>query len=369
MICLEFYHRSIKTRYVLKCISVLLFFIVIGLYWNSLSSTLQTRSKFLDLILTDTIMILLPKENFYGCSSVSDTYPLWNRRFINQLFWAGIVSLIFSIITLFAYGYGNQEIFDLSLGICLCVLHYSEWCLYMTVSISESWICISSTINIIFVLLGSANMKQSSLQKSAFAIANRGSAIKLFRWHVLSACCLVPAFLKLALLWINKYIDDSSTHNTLNHRVHFEKGFVLGLYLMILGFICSERMYLCVRELAAQLLKFPIFVTCFTQFHAFIQSISMLAYFHSAVVLVWPQIVLFMYPKGELSLSSNNHVLIQFSCSCLMTSFALILPSVINSNTTSCEMYTQSRSIGKLGFLLLVWTINSRQLELNLLGS
>ncbi|CAH8659431.1 unnamed protein product [Heterobilharzia americana] len=127
-------------------------------------------------------------------------------------------------------------------------------------------------------------------------------------------------------------------------------------------------MYLCVRELAAQLLKFPIFVTCFTQFHAFIQSISMLAYFHSAVVLVWPQIVLFMYPKGELSLSSNNHVLIQFSCSCLMTSFALILPSVINSNTTSCEMYTQSRSIGKLGFLLLVWTINSRQLELNLPG-
>nr|CAH8871816.1 unnamed protein product [Trichobilharzia regenti] len=336
---IRLHHQTIQKQYVLKCISLILLFLMIGLYWNKLSKTL----------------------------SISQ-HPLWNRRLMNQLFWSSVICLISSISTLFAYEYGNQELFDLVLGVCFYVFHYSEWCLYMTISISESWLFVSSLISIAFVFLLFAIIKGSSVRNSTFYVFSRRSKIQLFNWHVFSTCCLVPALLKLVLLWINRFITDSSQQNVMDHRAYFEKGFVLGLYLVILGFVCIERIHLFAKELTTWLLKFPILTSYFRQNHIIIESVTLIAYFHCAITLVWPQVLILMHSQTEMSVTSYTCILIQLSASCLMTSLAQILPSLFRINWSNAEMSTHSRCLGKLGFLLLMWFVNSRQLDLTLSG-
>ncbi|XP_018655305.1 hypothetical protein Smp_198450 [Schistosoma mansoni] len=70
----------------------------------------------------------------------------------------------------------------------------------------------------------------------------------------------------------------------------------------------------------------------------------------------------------DLFLNSNIYILIQFSISCLVTSLALILPSVLNLNLISREMSGYSRNFAKIGLLLLTITFNSIQLHLSLSG-
>lgn len=92
------------------------------------------------------------------------------------------------------------------------------------------------------------------------SVLNRSFPVKIFSWNVFAPCCLVPAILKLLLLWINGYVNNSTHHNTLNHRIHYNKDFVLGLYLLLLGLFCSERIYQLVKRVVRRLLDFfPFF--------------------------------------------------------------------------------------------------------------
>ncbi|TNN09054.1 ATPase family AAA domain-containing protein isoform 3 [Schistosoma japonicum] len=285
---------------------------------------------------------------------------------MNHLLWSGVLCLIFSLITLFTYEYRNQEIFDIIFGASLCNLHYSEWCLYMTVNISESWLYCSCIINIVSVLLTATYARQKHSKCKAFSITNQNASMIIFSWHVFAPCCLVPSVLKLLLLWINKYIYDSTNHNILDHRIVYEKGFVLGLYLLILGFACSERIYLFGKQIVDHLLKiFP----CLLPIRIVIQSLIMLAYFHVSTMLVWSQVTILYNSYAHLSLTSNIHILIQFLISCLMTSLALILPTLLNVNLLNFEISAISRYFCKIGLLLLSVTVNSMQLDLNLSGT
>ncbi|KAK4474925.1 hypothetical protein MN116_002032 [Schistosoma mekongi] len=334
---LRYYHQSTKTQLLLKFMSVILFIIIVEWHWNNLSNVLEISRQ-----------------------------PIWNKRFMNHLFWSGVLCLIFSLITLFAYEYRNQEIFDMIFGASLCNLHYCEWCLYMTVNISESWLYYSCIINIVSVLLTAAFTRQKRSKGKTFSVINQNSSMRIFSWHVFAPCCLVPAVLKLLLLWINKYIYEYTYHNVLNHRVVYEKGFVVGLYLLILGFVCSKRIYHFGKQMVDRLLKiFP----CLLPIRIVIQSFVMLAYFHVSIILVWSQVTLLYNFYAHLSLTSNIHILIQLLISCLMTSLALILPTILNVNLLNSELSAISRYFCKIGLLLLSMTVNSMQLDLDLSGA
>ncbi|CAH8666918.1 unnamed protein product [Schistosoma margrebowiei] len=332
---LRYYHQTMKTELFLKLMSAILCVMIIGLYWNNLSNVFRISRQ-----------------------------PFWRKRSINHLFWSGIVSLIFSVLTMFAYEYGNQEIFDIIFGVSLCILHYSEWCLYMTTYISESWLYNSCIITVVSVLLAAASTNRRRFMNNS--VLNRSFPVKIFSWNVFAPCCLVPAVLKLLLLWINEYVDNSTHHNTLNHRVHYNKDFVLGLYLLLLGLFCSERIYQLGKRVVNRLLDFYPF---FSPSRIAIGSIMMVGYFCTAITLVWSQVMLLSNVDTDLFLTSNIYILIQFSISCLVTSLALILPSVLNLNPISCEMYGYSRNFAKIGLLLLALTFNSIQLDLNLFGA
>uniref|UniRef100_A0A5K4F352 Piezo_RRas_bdg domain-containing protein n=1 Tax=Schistosoma mansoni TaxID=6183 RepID=A0A5K4F352_SCHMA len=332
---LRYYHQTTRTQLLLKFMSTMLFVMIIGLYWNNFSNVFRISRQ-----------------------------PFWKKRYINHLFWSGIVCLIFSVLTLFAYEYGNQEIFDIIFGVSLCILHYSEWCLYMTTNISESWLYNSCIITVVSVLLAAAYTNRRLLMNNS--VLNRSSLVKIFSWHVFAPCCLVPAVLKLLLLCINEYVDNSTHHNTLNHRVHYNKDFVLGLYLLLLGLFCSERICQFKKQVVNRLLDFYPFLS---PSRIAIESIVIGGYFHVAITLVWPQVMLLSNMDTDLFLNSNIYILIQFSISCLVTSLALILPSVLNLNLISREMSGYSRNFAKIGLLLLTITFNSIQLHLSLSGA
>ncbi|CAH8586789.1 unnamed protein product [Schistosoma turkestanicum] len=335
VIWLRYYHHSKKTQLFLKFMSAILCIMIIVLYWNKLSDVLR----------------------------ISRQLP-WNKKSINHLFWSGIACLIFSLITLFTYEYGNQEIFDVIFGISLCILHYSEWCLYMTVNISESWLYNSCIMTVVSVLLAAAYTNQRRFIDNS--VLNRSPSIKIFSWHVFAPCCLIPAVLKLLLLWISKYEDNPTHQNILNHRVHFNKDFVLGLYLLLLGFVCSERIYQFGKQLANYLMNFyPFYLLS----HIAIESLMILGYFYAAFVFVWPQVMLFLNLHTDLSFTSNIHILIRLSISCLVTSLALLIPSMLNLTRRNPEMSSHSRNFGKIGSLLLAIAFNSIHLDLNMSGA
>uniref|UniRef100_A0A094ZLI6 ATPase family AAA domain-containing protein 1 n=1 Tax=Schistosoma haematobium TaxID=6185 RepID=A0A094ZLI6_SCHHA len=195
------------------------------------------------------------------------------------------------------------------------------------------------------------------------SVLNRSFPVKIFSWNVFAPCCLVPAILKLLLLWINEYVNNPTHHNTLNHRVHYNKDFVLGLYLLLLGLFCSERIYQLVKRVVRRLLDFYPF---FSPSRIVIEPLMMVGYFCTAITLVWSQVMLLSNVDTDLFLTSNIYILIQISISCLVTSLALILPSALNLNLISCETSGYSRNFAKIGLLLLALTFNSIQLDLNL---
>ncbi|CAH8672159.1 unnamed protein product [Schistosoma bovis] len=329
---LRYYHQTMKTELFLKFMSTILCVMIIGLYWNNLSNVFRISRQ-----------------------------PFWKKRSINHLFWSGIVCLIFSVLTMFAYEFGNQEIFDIIFGVSLCILHYSEWCLYMTTYISESWLYNSCIIAVVSVLLAAASTNRRRFMNNS--VLSRSFPVKIFSWNVFAPCCLVPAILKLLLLWINGYVNNSTHHNTLNHRIHYNKDFVLGLYLLLLGLFCSERIYQLVKRVVRRLLDFFPF---FSLSRIVIEPLMMVGYFCTAITLVWSQVMLLSNVDTDLFLTSNIYILIQFSISCLVTSLALILPSALNLNLISCETSGYSRNFAKIGLLLLALTFNSIQLDLNL---
>ncbi|CAH8639544.1 unnamed protein product [Schistosoma mattheei] len=311
---LRYYHQTMKTELFLKFMSTILCVMIIGLYWNNLSNVFRISRQ-----------------------------PFWKKRSINHLFWSGIVCLIFSVLTMFAYEFGNQEIFDIIFGVSLCILHYSEWCLYMTTYISESWLYNSCIITVVSVLLAAASTNRRRFMNNS--VLNRSFPVKIFSWNVFAPCCLVPAILKLLLLWINEYVNNSTHHNTLNHRVHYNKDFVVGLYLLLLGLFCSERIYQLGKRVVRCLLDFYPF---FSPSRIVIEPLMMVGYFCTAITLVWSQVMLLSNVDTDLFLTSNIYILIQFSISCLVTSLALILPSALNLNLISCETSGYSRNFAKL---------------------
>ncbi|CAH8648855.1 unnamed protein product [Schistosoma intercalatum] len=329
---LRYYHQTMKTELFLKFMSTILCVMIIGLYWNNLSNVFRISRQ-----------------------------PFWKKRSINHLFWSGIVCLIFSVFTMFAYEFGNQEVFDIIFGVSLCILHYSEWCLYMTTYISESWLYNSCIITVVSVSLAAASTNRRRFMNNS--VLNRSFPVKIFSWNVFAPCCLVPAILKLLLLWINEYVNNSTHHNTLNHRVHYNKDFVLGLYLLLLGLFCSERIYQLGKRVVRRLLDFYPF---FSPSRIVIEPLMMVGYFCTAITLVWSQVMLLSNVDTDLFLTSNIYILIQISISCLVTSLALILPSALNLNLISCETSDYSRNFAKIGLLLLALTFNSIQLDLNL---